>query len=105
MAIYATLPHGILGLQLSVSIQRLGLLLGNPQGLSSHVLRREAANAVDCAVTPGDVGRGWSLLIQRQRNQIMGHARVDASRRYYMHQTVEADTQSDYLGAANRQSH
>ena len=55
-------PMGILRLQLS--IQRLNFLLGHPQGLSSHVLCRGAANAVDCTVTLGDVGRDWSLLIQ-----------------------------------------
>ena len=55
-------PMGALGLQLS--IQRFGFLLGHPQGLSSHVLRRGAANAVYCTVTPGDVRRDWSLLIQ-----------------------------------------
>ena len=32
----------------------------------------------------------------------MGHARADVFRRHYMHQTVKVDTQSTYLGTANR---
>ena len=40
--------------------------------------------------------------MEAQRNQIIGHARADVSRRHYMHQTVEVDTQSAYLGTTNR---
>ena len=32
----------------------------------------------------------------------MGHARADVFRRHYMHQTIKVDTQSTYLGTANR---
>ena len=46
------------------SIRRLGFLSGYPQDLTSYVLRRGAANAVDCTAAPGEVRRNWSLLIQ-----------------------------------------
>ena len=46
------------------SIKRLSFLSGYPQELSSYILRRGAANAVDCKFIPGEVRRDWSLLIQ-----------------------------------------
>ncbi|KAF8534000.1 hypothetical protein BDD12DRAFT_897299 [Trichophaea hybrida] len=72
-------------------LKRLGLLSGYPQTLTSYVLRRGAANAVDCPE-----------VTEAQRNQIMGHARADVFRRHYMHQTVKVDTQSAYLGTVDR---
>ena len=38
-------------------LRRLGVLAGYPQELSSHALRRGAANAVDCTVISGEAKR------------------------------------------------
>ncbi|KAH0602744.1 uncharacterized protein H6S33_008394 [Morchella sextelata] len=72
-------------------LKRLGVLAGYPQKLTTYVLRRGAANAVDCPEVT-DV----------QRNQIMGHARADVFRKHYLHSTVKVDTQSAYLGTVSR---
>ncbi|RPA90956.1 hypothetical protein L873DRAFT_360229 [Choiromyces venosus 120613-1] len=76
---------------LSYSLKRLGLLSGYPQLVTSCVLRRGAAAAVD-----------RQEITEVQRNQIMGHARADVFRRHYLSQRVKVDTQSGYLGAVSR---
>ena len=45
-------------------LRRLGVLAGYPQELSSHALRRGAANAVDCTVISREVKKDRSLLMQ-----------------------------------------
>ncbi|KAH8145064.1 uncharacterized protein LAJ45_10975 [Morchella importuna] len=72
-------------------VGRLGVLSGYPQRLTTYVLRRGAANAVDSPE-----------VSEVQRNQIMGHSRADTFRKHYLHQTVKIDTQSAYLGTVSR---
>jgi integrase len=91
-------------------LKRLGVLAGYPQVLTSYVLRRGAANAIDCKFgldlrNTGTITEQLLLgpeVTEAQRNQVMGHARADVFRRHYMHQTVKVDTQSAYLGTVSR---
>ena len=48
-------------------LKRLGFRAGYPQELTSYILRRGAANAVDCKAIPGEVKGDRYLLMQPRR--------------------------------------